>query len=73
MMNLKITYISYENRLIYILNVIKKKMKVKMIKVRVFIIANKKWRQLAPFGFVTPTGQISTFFLDDLKKLAYYM
>lgn len=29
--------------------------------------------QLAPFGFVTPTGQISTFFLDDLKKLAYYM
>ncbi|MFD2038127.1 hypothetical protein ACFSJW_02045 [Flavobacterium artemisiae] len=30
--------------------------------------------QLAPFGsVVTPTGQISTFFLNDLKKLAYYM
>lgn len=28
------------------------------------------WRHLA---VVTPTGQISTFFLDDLKKLAYYM
>ncbi|WP_262695466.1 hypothetical protein [Flavobacterium anhuiense] len=29
--------------------------------------------QLAPFGFVTGTGQISTSFLDDLKRLAFYM
>ncbi|WP_255566620.1 hypothetical protein [Flavobacterium tagetis] len=29
--------------------------------------------QLAPFGFVTGTGQITASFLDDLKKLAFYM
>jgi hypothetical protein len=30
--------------------------------------------QLTPFGlYVTGTGQISTSFMDDLKKLAYYM
>lgn len=37
----------------------------------------KKWRQFVSnwrhLAVVTSTGQISTFFLDDLKKLAYYM
>jgi len=48
----------------------------KIANILINIFLNKKRRQLSSIGafwlLVTSTGQISTKFMEDLKRLAYY-